>query len=73
MHELNIKFINGIIHIVRNYLRICCYYRAVVMVRLIVILNAFIVDARIKNELFSVFHEPFDMPVNKLRRITGSV
>ena len=59
-----------IVHIIRDSLRICSNYRAVIVIRCGRIFVTFIVKAWIEYPLNSLVNEPFDVSVHHLGRIT---
>ena len=73
MKEGNSFFFQILPHVVGDDFRIGGYNRTVVMVRSILVLDVFVVDAGIKYLLLTHLHQGLDVSVNDLSRIASRV
>ena len=73
MHEIYSIVRDDLIHVVGDNLRVSRNDRTVVVVRLLWILHALIVDARIEDEPESLLSQPFNVSVNYLGRIARRI
>ena len=74
MTERHLIFMENIIHISCDHFRIRCHDRAVVVIRRITVFLAFIVDARVEDEVHILLSsQPFDVPVHQLCRIARRI
>ena len=73
MSEDNLIILEYIIHIASYHFRICGDDRTIIVIRRILILSSLVIDAWIEYPLGAMVHQPLDMPVHQLGRITRCI